>query len=60
MDRTINNETSRETRYFISSAKDTATYFYTAVHNWGIENSLHGVLDVSSMRKEPEKEKIIQ
>jgi predicted transposase YbfD/YdcC len=45
--RTINNQTSNETRYFISSRKETATYFNIAVRNhWGIENSLHWVLDV--------------
>lgn len=45
--RTINNQTSNETRYFISSRKETAAYFNMAIRNhWGIENSLHWVLDV--------------
>lgn len=45
--RTVNNQTSNETRYFISSKKETAAYFNSAVRNhWGIENSLHWVLDV--------------
>lgn len=45
--RTVNNQTSREARYFISSKKETAEYFNMAIRNhWGIENSLHWVLDV--------------
>lgn len=45
--RTIGNKTSTETRHFISDQKEKASYFLEAIRShWGIENSLHWVLDV--------------
>lgn len=47
-ERTINGQTSSETRYFISSRKMNAQAFADLVRShWGIENSLHWVLDVT-------------
>ncbi len=47
-ERTINGKTSTETRYFISSQKMEAKTFAGLVRShWGIENSLHWVLDVT-------------
>lgn len=45
--RTVNNKTTSETRYFISDVKQNAAFFLHAIRShWGIENSLHWVLDV--------------
>jgi predicted transposase YbfD/YdcC len=48
-ERTINNETSLEHRYYISSScKRNAEYFLKSTQNhWAIENKLHWVLDVA-------------
>ena len=47
-ERTIGGATSRETRYFISSLAGEARPFGRAVRaHWGIENSLHWVLDIA-------------
>jgi predicted transposase YbfD/YdcC len=46
-ERTIDGKTSKETRYYISSLGNNAKAFAHAVRgHWGIENSLHWVLDV--------------
>ena len=46
--RTIDGETSEETRYFITSLPCKAKRFAKAVRaHWGIENGLHWVLDVT-------------
>jgi predicted transposase YbfD/YdcC len=45
--RTIKNETSYESRYYISSKKECAQYFNKEIRgHWRIENNLHWVLDV--------------
>jgi predicted transposase YbfD/YdcC len=47
-ERTIGDATSHETRYYISSLAGKAQRFGQAVRShWGIENSLHWVLDVA-------------
>jgi predicted transposase YbfD/YdcC len=47
-ERTIGEATSRETRYYISSLAGTAQQLGDAVReHWGIENSLHWVLDIA-------------
>jgi predicted transposase YbfD/YdcC len=47
-ERTINDVTSSETRYYISSREQTADYFNAAVRgHWGIENLLHWHLDIT-------------
>jgi predicted transposase YbfD/YdcC len=46
--RQVDGKTTVETRYFISSLKDNAKQFANSVRShWGIENSLHWVLDVA-------------
>ncbi len=46
--RQLNGKTTVETRYFISSLEDNAKQFANSVRShWGIENSLHWVLDVA-------------
>jgi predicted transposase YbfD/YdcC len=46
--REVNNKKTEETRYFISSLDKNAKKFAKSVRgHWGIENSLHWVLDVS-------------
>jgi predicted transposase YbfD/YdcC len=46
--RQLDGKTTVETRYFISSLKDNAKQFANGVRShWGIENSLHWVLDVA-------------
>lgn len=46
--RIINNEKSVERRYYISSLEKNSEKFLHAIRShWGIENSLHWVLDVS-------------
>jgi predicted transposase YbfD/YdcC len=45
--RVVNGVASSETRYFIGSATGTAEKYLRWVRgHWGIENSLHGILDV--------------
>lgn len=47
-ERQIENEVTKETRYFISSRDSDAERFGKAVRlHWGIENSLHWVLDMA-------------
>lgn len=46
--RTINGKTTVETRYYISSLPNNAQILADSVRNhWGVENSLHWVLDVA-------------
>lgn len=46
--RQVDSKTTVETRYFISSLKEDAQKFANGVRNhWGIENSLHWILDVA-------------
>lgn len=45
--RTIGEKLTTEMRYFISNQKQNAAFFLHAIRShWGIENSLHWVLDV--------------
>jgi len=45
--RTIREKITTETRYYIGSQKQNAAFFLNAIRShWGIENSLHWVLDV--------------
>jgi len=45
--RTIQDKTTTESRYYISSKKENAEFFLQAIRShWGIENRLHWVLDV--------------
>jgi predicted transposase YbfD/YdcC len=45
--RTIGDKTSTEARYFIGNQEKKASYFLEAIRShWGIENSLHWILDV--------------
>lgn len=47
-ERRIGDETTRETRYYISSLPGDAIVFSEAVRgHWGIENSVHWVLDIA-------------
>jgi predicted transposase YbfD/YdcC len=56
--RTIGDETSQETRYFISSLDVGAQRMGEIVRaHWGIENSLHWVLDVAFREDECRKRK---
>jgi predicted transposase YbfD/YdcC len=45
--RRIKDEVSRETRYFLLSFSSTNTFATAVRSHWGIENSLHWVLDVA-------------
>ena len=46
--RTVNDRTSSETRYYISSLSGNAERLLGAIRgHWGVENSVHWVLDVS-------------
>lgn len=46
--RKLDGETTVETRYFISSLEDNAQKFANSIRShWGIENSLHWILDVA-------------
>lgn len=46
--RRVDGETSEETRYYISSLPNDATLLLSTIRShWGIENSLHWVLDVA-------------
>lgn len=46
-ERRINQEISRETWYFLLSFSSVQTFAYAVRSHWGIENSLHWVLDVA-------------
>lgn len=46
-ERRIDQEVSRETRYFLLSFSSVKTFAYAIRGHWGIENSLHWVLDVA-------------
>jgi len=57
-ERDINNEVSKETRYYISSMEDSAEEIGKAVRgHWGVENSLHWKLDVGFREDECRKRK---
>lgn len=46
--RSLNGETTVETHYFISSLESNAKQFGNSIRShWGIENSLHWILDVA-------------
>jgi predicted transposase YbfD/YdcC len=45
--RRIGQELSRETRYFLLSFSEVKTFAYAVRGHWGVENSLHWVLDVA-------------
>lgn len=46
--RIIGNKETEETRYYISSLNsDVQTFAHAIRSHWGIENSLHGVLDIT-------------
>lgn len=46
--RTVDGKTTVETRYYISSLPNNAEIFGQSVRShWGIENSLHWILDVA-------------
>jgi predicted transposase YbfD/YdcC len=56
--RDIEGKIAAETRYYISSLKSTAAFFNTAVRqHWGIENSLHWVLDMAFSEDDCRKRK---
>jgi predicted transposase YbfD/YdcC len=46
-ERRLEQEVSRETRYFLLSFSSVNTFAYAVRSHWGIENSLHWVLDVA-------------
>ncbi|WP_268887387.1 ISAs1 family transposase [Ktedonobacter robiniae] len=46
-ERRIEGEVSRETRYFLLSFSSAQTFAYAVRSHWGVENSLHWVLDVA-------------
>jgi predicted transposase YbfD/YdcC len=46
-ERRMNQEISRETRYFLLSFPSVKTFASAVRSHWGIENSLHWVLDVA-------------
>ena len=47
-ERTVQGETTYETRYFIGDRKAGAKYYANGLrHHWGIENNLHWQLDVN-------------
>ncbi|MBD2518136.1 ISAs1 family transposase [Nostoc sp. FACHB-973] len=46
--RSLNGETTVETRYFISSLESNVEQFANSIRShWGVENSLHWILDVA-------------
>ncbi|WP_442938950.1 ISAs1 family transposase [Nostoc sp.] len=46
--RSLNGETMAETRYFISSLESNVEQFANSIRShWGVENSLHWILDVT-------------
>ena len=46
-ERRMDQEVPRETRYFLLSFPSVKTFAYAVRSHWGIENSLHWVLDVA-------------
>ena len=46
-ERRMRDQISRETRYFLPSFPSVNTFAYAVRSHWGIENSLHWVLDVA-------------
>jgi len=57
-ERTIGKETSKETRYYISSLTPNAITIGNAIRkHWGVENSLHWVLDMAFREDECRKRK---
>jgi predicted transposase YbfD/YdcC len=46
-ERRLEHEITRETRYFLLSFSSVMTFAYAVRSHWGIENSLHWVLDVA-------------
>ncbi len=46
-ERRIDQEVTRETRYFLLSFSSVKTFAYAVRSHWGIENSVHWVLDVA-------------
>ena len=46
-ERRVEQEITRETRYFLLSFPSVKTFAYAVRSHWGIENSLHWVLDVA-------------
>ena len=46
-ERRLRDQISRETRYFLLSFPSVNTFAYAVRSHWGIENSLHWVLDVA-------------
>jgi predicted transposase YbfD/YdcC len=46
-ERRIDQEVTQETRYFLLSFSSVHTFAYAVRNHWGIENSLHWVLDVA-------------
>lgn len=46
-ERTVNGQTSTEQRYYISTLADVRPFAHAARAHWGVENSLHWVLDVT-------------
>jgi predicted transposase YbfD/YdcC len=46
-ERRMDQEITRETRYFLLSFPSVKTFAYAVRSHWGIENSLHWVLDVA-------------
>ena len=46
-ERRMEHEITRETRYFLLSFSSVKTFAYAVRGHWGIENSLHWVLDVA-------------
>lgn len=51
-ERRIKDEVSRETHYFLLSFSSTKTFATAVRSHWGIENSLHWVLDVAFREEE--------
>jgi predicted transposase YbfD/YdcC len=45
--RIIRGKESKETRYFITTHKDVRKFAYAVRSHWGIENSAHGLLDIT-------------
>jgi len=45
--RRIDQEITRETRYFLLSFSSVKTFAYAVRSHWGIENSVHWVLDLA-------------
>ncbi|WP_321494879.1 ISAs1 family transposase [uncultured Desulfobacter sp.] len=57
--REVNGETSYETRYYISSLDGSAQLFGDSVRkHWGIENSVHWVLDIAFRENESRIRKV--